>query len=141
MSNGGAPLFPLLARPDSLFRKRFTRKSGPLPPGNTRIALTQHNESLGNSTGIGLVQPSGSREACAWQRLDGRLYSVSVMLGMAAVSKAPLPEGLTRMSGAELYMELAGGVFLLAMASVVAWLTVRIGKGLPRRNLFRLTSL
>lgn len=35
---------------------------------------------------------------------------------------------------------IAGGVFLLTMATVVMWLTVRIGKGLRHRKLFMVMS-
>lgn len=83
---------------------------------------------------------SKASSVCARRRIDG-LYSVDGLLGVAAITGSSFWMRLRQFSWHEHYGELAVSMFLLAMASVVTWLTLRIGKGLPYRNLFRAMSL
>jgi len=65
---------------------------------------------------------------------------MTALLWIAAESSGASPASPMRFGGLERYIEGAFALFLLSMASVVIWLTLRIGPGLPHRKVFLVMS-
>ncbi len=105
-----------------------------------RIALKQQDKTLGRMAEAGQGHQAKMQETQAWWLPDIHLYSMGGFLWMG-VATGTLPAGLARLAVKGNYSEAASGVFCLAMASVVAWLSLRIGKGLPHHQMFPVMSV
>lgn len=79
-------------------------------------------------------------DTLVWQQLSRQCGSMGTFVGIMALLSSPVAAGAGTFVVQDLYTEIALGVFLITMATVVAWLTLAIGRSLPHHNVFRVMS-